>query len=90
MTIGDRVLISPYVIVASASHGYSGTDHLGPSVLREVKIGDGVWIAAHVTVTSGVSIGPCTLVGANSTVVKNLEGGHLVSGNPAQYVRDMV
>ncbi len=86
ITIGNNVLISPYVILASLTHSYSGNDYSGPSSSSPIKVGDGSWIAAHATITSGVSIGDACLIGANSCVIHNTSEHSLYSGVPAKYI----
>jgi UDP-3-O-[3-hydroxymyristoyl] glucosamine N-acyltransferase len=47
------------------------------------KIGDNCWIATS-TIRNGISIGDNALVGFGSVVVKNVEAGAVVYGNPAK------
>ncbi|WNC69556.1 acyltransferase [Thalassotalea nanhaiensis] len=84
--IEDKALISPYVIIASVTHGFNGDNFYGPSTFSPIRLGKGCWLASHVTVTSGVHIAPKTLVGANSCVIKNTEFASFYSGVPAKKI----
>ncbi|WP_286236076.1 acyltransferase [Vibrio fluvialis] len=90
VNIGSKVILSPYVVVASAVHGFSGKDFLAPSKFDEITIKSGVWVASHSTITSGVTINTGSLVSANSTVVKSVPEFTMVSGVPAVFIRSLV
>lgn len=86
VVIEDKALISPYVIIASATHGFNGDNFYGPSTFSPIILGYGCWLASHVTITSGVNIAPKTLVGANSCVIKSTEPDSFYSGVPAKKI----
>ena len=56
------------------------------SILKEVVIGNAVWIGANVTILPGVSIGDAAVVAAGSVVVRDVAAGIVVGGNPAVQV----
>lgn len=58
-----------------------------PSSNGNVVIGNDVWIADHVTIMSGVTIGDGAVVACNSHVVKDVEPYALVGGNPAKLIK---
>lgn len=81
--------------IYSATHNYdSGTripyDEI--HIKKPVVIEDFVWCGANVTIMPGVTIGEGAVIGAGSVVVKNVQKGAVVGGNPARIVkwRDMV
>ena len=49
--------------------------------------GNDVWIGYNATIMAGVTIGDGAIIGANSTVVKNVEPYTVVGGNPAQQIK---
>jgi putative colanic acid biosynthesis acetyltransferase WcaF len=55
-----------------------------------IVIGEQVWIAADVFIGPGVSIGDGAVVGARSSVFKDVAPWTVVVGNPARYLKDRV
>lgn len=65
---------------------HSGEGHPHP-VVRDVTIGNDVWLAYGVTIVSGVTIGDGAVVAASSHVVKDVAPYSIVGGNPAKAIR---
>lgn len=86
--VGDRCMIGPNVVIASAAHP------ILPQ-LRErnyqynvpVRIGRNCWLGAGVIVLPGVRIGDNTVVGAGSVVTKDLPADVVAVGNPCRVLR---
>lgn len=90
VSIGNEVMLAPYVVIASTKHTFvSGSVYKGGSEFKEVKIGEGTWIAAHATVVAGTSVGRGCLVAANSVAIKSYEDNCLISGVPAITIKDL-
>ena len=53
----------------------------------DTVIGNDVWIGQNATVLPGIHIGDGAIIGANSTVSKDVEPYTVVAGNPAKPVR---
>jgi acetyltransferase-like isoleucine patch superfamily enzyme len=89
ITIEDEVVIGPYVTISSLSHGYKNKSfRFGGALEEPVRVGKGSWLAAHVSVAFGVSIGAGCLVTANSAVTRNLPDGKMAGGVPAEIIKD--
>ena len=54
-----------------------------------VKIGNGCWICANVTILPGVTIGDGCVVGAGSVVSKSIPANSLAAGNPCRVIRTL-
>ncbi len=76
VTIGERVLISPGVVIGG-SHGS----------IAVPRIGDDVILGSGAKVLGDVSIGAGSVVGANSVVLTDVPPASLVVGAPARVVR---
>lgn len=50
-------------------------------------VGNDVWFGQKVTVLPGITIGDGAIIGANSTVTKNVPAYSIVGGNPAQSIK---
>jgi acetyltransferase-like isoleucine patch superfamily enzyme len=54
-----------------------------------VRIGNGCWIGAGVTILPGVTIGEGCVIGAGSVVTRSTEANGLYVGMPARRVREL-
>lgn len=84
--IGSNVVISQKSYLCTGSHDYSVDSF--DIFTRDVVVQDEVWIASDVFIHPGVVVGEGCVVAARSTVVSDLRGGYIYSGNPAIKVRD--
>lgn len=85
VTIGDRVRMGPYVmIVDNAFHSPYERSVRPPS--KPVVIEDDVWLASRSSILPGVTIGRGVIVGAGSTVTRDVPPFTVVAGNPAREV----
>jgi acetyltransferase-like isoleucine patch superfamily enzyme len=77
--IGNFVWIFPYVVLTNDPHPPS-------EVLLGVEVEDFVAIATMSVILPGVRIGTGALIGAHSSVSKNVDPDTVVVGNPAKYI----
>ena len=82
--IGDDVTLAPRVHILA--HDASTVHYLGYAKIGRVIIGNRVFIGASTIVLPNVKIGDDVIVGANSTVTKDLEGGFVYVGSPAKKI----
>jgi acetyltransferase-like isoleucine patch superfamily enzyme len=89
--IGDHCMFANGCFVTDADHRFDdpvrpvpwqGFTSKGP-----VRIGDNVWCGTHVVVTSGVTIGERSVIGANSVVTTDIPPFSVAAGAPARVVR---
>jgi len=88
ITIGEHSVISQKSYLCAGSHRYDRIDF--PIYSDSISIGKGCWLATDVFVGPGVDIGDYTLVGARSSVFKDLEGGKVYQGTPAKFVKNRI
>lgn len=82
--IGKNCDIAPEVIFVSGSHKTGGRKRrAGEGYALDIKIGDGGWIGARVTILGGVTIGSGVVVAAGSVVCSDLPDNCLAAGVPA-------
>lgn len=90
VTIGNNVLIGPYVGIYTARHPLNSKLRLdGWQSVRDIEIGDNVWIGANVTILSGVKIGKNSVIGAGSVVTKNIPSNVLAYGVPCRVAKKL-
>jgi acetyltransferase-like isoleucine patch superfamily enzyme len=89
--IGSHCMLANGCFVTDANHRFDdpdtpitwqGFDSKGPT-----RIGDNVWLGAHVVVTSGVTIGERCVIGANSVVTEDIPPFSIAAGVPAKVLR---
>ena len=85
ITIGDRALIGPYVMINDTAYHDVHERGVVPAP-QPIVIEDDVWLGAKATVLPGVRIGRGAVVSAHALVTKDVPEFTIVSGVPAQVV----
>ncbi len=83
--IGNNATVSQYSFLCTASHDFE--DPVMPLTTAPITIGDGAWVCADVFVAPGVSIGEGAVVGARSSVFKDVAAWTVVAGSPAKFIK---
>lgn len=86
--IGNNVVISQKSYLCAASHDYTKDNF--PIFSQKITIEDECWLATDVYVAPGVTVGKGTVVGARSSVFKNLPSGKVCVGSPAKVIKDRI
>ncbi len=68
-------------------HVGSSAQRCGPGLTRPIRIGDGCWLGARVTVLGGVEIGAGSVVAAGALVNRSIPPNELWGGVPARLIR---
>jgi acetyltransferase-like isoleucine patch superfamily enzyme len=90
ISIGDDVLISPGVVIASHQHSFEDPEiviRLQPTRMAEVVIESDVWIGSSATILPGVKIGRGAIVAAGAVVSRDIAPFEIVAGVPATRLR---
>jgi len=82
IVIGPRAIVSQYSFLCTATHEYRVPER--PVVTSPIVIGERAWIAADAFIGPGVTIGEGAVVGARSSVYRDVEPWTVVAGNPAR------
>jgi maltose O-acetyltransferase len=82
--IGNNVTLAPRVHIIA--HDASTWEYLGHSKVKNVRIGNHVFIGAGSIILPGVTIGDHVIVGAGSVVTKDIPENSVYAGNPAKFV----
>lgn len=89
--IESNVIISPMVVVASTKHLYEdGKISNTKSELGTIIIKNGSWIASNSVITKGVTIGEGSIIGACSSVTKNIPDFYFAGGVPAKPIKKLI
>ncbi len=90
ITIGKNVGIGAYTRIAASTHQYYDADGMileRPKTCQGITIGDGVWLASHVAILDGVTIGDNAVIGAGSVVRTSIPPRSVAVGAPARVVK---
>ncbi|CVK21574.1 acyltransferase [Sporomusa sphaeroides] len=89
--IGEHCFLAQEVLLAGATHPITNRTYCraGKAYGLPIRIGNGCWIGARVTVLAGVTIGEGTVIAAGSLVNKDCEPNSLYAGVPAKKIKDL-
>ncbi|EPY4498286.1 putative colanic acid biosynthesis acetyltransferase [Klebsiella quasipneumoniae] len=86
INVGNNTVISQRCYLCAGSHDYNSINF--DIISEEIIIGDSCWLATDVFVAPGINIGTNCVVGARSSVFKNLPSNSICLGSPATKIRD--
>lgn len=90
VVIGNRVHFGQAVTLLTMDHEIGSTEErCGRLVAAPIRIDDGAWIASHVTILPGVSVGRGAIVAAGALVAADVPPDTMVGGVPAKFVRNL-
>lgn len=91
VSIGEHCMLANGCLVTDGNHRFDDVDMPVPwqgfTSKGPVTIGDNVWLGAHVVVTSGVTIGRRSVIGANSVVTEDIPEFSIAAGAPAKVIK---
>ena len=91
--IGEHCMLANGCLVTDGNHRFDDPDRPVPwqgfTTKGPVVIEDNVWLGANVVVTSGVTIGRRSVIGANSVVASDIAPYSIAVGAPAQVLKSV-
>lgn len=82
--IGENATVSQYCYLCTASHDHNVSGM--PLVAAPIIVSAHAWLTADVFVGPGVTIGEGAVVGARSSVYRDVPAWKVVAGNPAREI----
>lgn len=96
LIIGKNVSIAPnvtFVCQSSANNGFkiNQFQYVKEKLTKSgvIYIEDEVWLGANVTILPGIRVGTCSVIGAGSVVVDDVEPYSIYAGVPAKKIRSL-
>ncbi len=91
VTVGNNVLIGPHCSLPAGNHKFDPATGWFSARSEDdgddsIVVGDGCWLASHVTVTGGVKLGRANLICAGSVVTKSTPDYAIMAGTPARQI----
>lgn len=88
--IGDGTLFGPNVTLTTAGHTIDPIlRRKGYLYCEPIRIGKNCWIGADVSILPGVTIGDNTVIGAHSTVTRDIPANVVAYGSPCKVAREI-
>ncbi|MGH2969455.1 MAG: acyltransferase, partial [Solirubrobacteraceae bacterium] len=89
--LGAHCMFANGCFVTDGNHRFDDRERPVPwqgfTTKGPTRIGDNVWCGANVVITSGVTIGERSVIGANSVVTTDLPPYSIAAGAPAKVLR---
>ena len=89
--IGEHCMFANGCFISDGSHRFDDPDKPVPwqgfTTKGPTRIGDNVWCGAHAVITSGVTVGERSVIGANSVVTADIPPFSIAAGAPARVLR---
>lgn len=91
ITIGNDVLIAFNVLLVTSTHPVNPLQRrdIRNDGIKDITIGNNVWIGAGVVVLPGVTIGDHAVIGAGSVVTHDIGANSLAVGNPCRKIKQI-
>lgn len=86
--IGANAVVSQKSYLCAASHDYDKPNF--PIWAKKITIEDECWLSTDVYVAPGVTVGKGSVVGARSSIFKDLPAGMVCIGSPAKPIKKRV
>jgi acetyltransferase-like isoleucine patch superfamily enzyme len=91
--IGDHCMFANGCFISDAAHRFDDPELPVPwqgfTTKGPTRVGDNVWCGAGVVITSGVTVGRRSVIGANSVVTKDIPPYSIAAGAPARVIRSI-
>ena len=90
IVVGDDCLIASHTTFVDTGHEIAAGVNINkqPCTIKEIIIGNDVWIGTHCIILKGVTIGNGSVIGAGSVVNKSIPGNQVWAGTPAKFIRN--
>jgi putative colanic acid biosynthesis acetyltransferase WcaF len=85
ISIGNNAVVSQRAYLCTGSHDHTAEGF--DIYAKPIVIEDGAWVATDVFIAPGITIGEGAVIGARSSVFKDMPAGMICIGNPAKPVK---
>lgn len=92
VSIGNYTRLGTFVEIIDHDHGILRGQRImnQPSTIKEIQIGEDVWIGSGAIILKGVTIGDGAVIGANSIVTKDIPEYMIAVGSPAKVIKERI
>ncbi|MGI5924963.1 MAG: acyltransferase [Lentisphaeria bacterium] len=86
LIIKSGSIVGPFSVIATSRHLFFNNRVTHNGYYRPVIIGEGVWLASHVVVTDGTTIGNGVLAAAGAVITHDIPDNSMVGGVPGKVI----
>jgi acetyltransferase-like isoleucine patch superfamily enzyme len=88
ISLGKACLISGFVYLQTSMHKYEKGDYIKDQGYTHspIKLGDDVWLGAHVVILPGCDLDDGVIIGSNAVVKSSIESNQIAAGVPAKII----
>jgi acetyltransferase-like isoleucine patch superfamily enzyme len=91
--IGDHCMFANGSFISDGGHRFDDLERPVPwqgfTTRGPTRVQDNVWCGANVVITSGVTVGRRSVIGANSVVTEDIPPFSIAAGAPARVIRSI-
>lgn len=84
--LGKNSVVSQYSFICTATHDFRSADN--NLVAKSIEIGERAWVASDVYLGPGVKVGPNAVIGARSTILKDVPSNKICYSKVEMIVRE--
>ena len=89
LIIENNVTIGPGCVIATTNHDLMNGEVINEGSEAPIRIKSGSWIGGNVIITSGVTIGSKSIIGAGAVVTKDIPDCVMAAGIPAKEIKKL-
>ncbi len=89
IVIGEWCQIANHTIIATGNHPIDGGRYYGRTIVKDIVIGNNVWIGSGAIILPGVIIEDNSVIAAGAVVTKCVRKNTIVGGVPARKIGDV-
>lgn len=89
ISIGEHVTIAAGARITAHIHPPKNMRDVLPAEVKDITIGNNVFIGADAIIMPGVTLGDWSVVGAGSVVTKDVPPHSIFAGNPAKFIKNL-
>nr|WP_321152437.1 acyltransferase [uncultured Acetatifactor sp.] len=87
ISIGEQCTFANNVVIVDHDHNIGSDKEEQPYTIKEIHIGNHVWIGANAVILKGVTIGDNAVIAAGAVVNRDVESGYIYGGVPAKKIK---
>lgn len=89
ISIGDECIFANNLVIVDHDHNIYADKEKNPYVIKDIIIGNRVWVGANATILKGVTIGDDAVIAAGAVVTSDVLPNCVYGGVPARKIKEI-